>query len=376
MSFFARKLKVWHAIVVHLVSAILIVSGFDPFSNAAYAGTDGAITTLCSPRASLKDVTDLLKSHIRLPDNNSRYDEIVSGVLIRAAKACAEGNIPEATSDQEARLNTWIRDSRIDAYRRNRLMEFGAELEEFVSPTSNATALDVVDFIHKRASTDQRVVFDLLAQGFTQEEVGKRVGLSTTTVNKAKQAVEALLKEEFPERPVKRDLKANRLRDVSSARAQMLQAPAKPEDPSMVRVKSPIGKQVFDALKGGAEVLPTGGGYAGPVMTVTMPSSKISGEAVDGIVMLPSPMILKSNADGEQEMIVTAVREIGNGSGRSRTFALYAFCKDEHLEAPRDMSRYKLKSVVSDPRVTEIVTNSDLRQAESISQRLWQHYGG
>jgi hypothetical protein len=85
---------------------------------------------------------------------------------------------------------------------------------------------------------------------------------------------------------------------------------------------------------------------------------------------------MKSNAEGEQEMVVTAVREIGEVSASTRTFALYAFCKDETLETPSDLSRYSVKSEVTDPKVIDIVTRSDLRQPEVISRRLWDHFAG
>jgi hypothetical protein len=54
----------------------------------------------------------------------------------------------------------------------------------------------------------------------------------------------------------------------------------------------------------------------------------IVGVDVDGIVMLPVPLILKSDNYGEQEMVVSSAREIGEGDGNTRSFALYTFCKD------------------------------------------------
>ncbi len=54
--------------------------------------------------------------------------------------------------------------------------------------------------------------------------------------------------------------------------------------------------------------------------------------------------------------------------------AVRAFCKDEHGETPSDLSRYSFKSKVSDPRVIDIVTRSDLRNPEAISERLWMIY--
>jgi Calcineurin-like phosphoesterase superfamily domain len=41
---------------------------------------------------------------------------------------------------------------------------------------------------------------------------------------------------------------------------------------------------------------------------------------------------------------------------------------------PSDLSRYSFKSKVSDPRVIDIVTRSDLRNPEAISERLWMIY--
>jgi hypothetical protein len=53
------------------------------------------------------------------------------------------------------------------------------------------------------------------------------------------------------------------------------------------------------------------------------------------------------------------------------TFALYAFCKDEHLDTPSDVSRDRFHSDVTDPKVIDIVTRSDLRRPENVSERLW-----
>jgi len=59
----------------------------------------------------------------------------------------------------------------VDAYRRTRIYDFGAELDQLIPPISEATDADVLDVVHKKATTRQRIVFDLLAQGLTQEEV-------------------------------------------------------------------------------------------------------------------------------------------------------------------------------------------------------------
>jgi len=140
-------------------------------------------------------------------DSSARYDDIGSGVLWRVTKACLSWYIPEDVSDQEARLNTWVRNSRVDAYRRTRIYDFGAELDQLIPPISEATDADVLDVVHKKATTPQRIVFDLLAQGLIQEEVAERIGKSTATVNNEKQTVEALLKQEIviPQAGSKRD---------------------------------------------------------------------------------------------------------------------------------------------------------------------------
>jgi hypothetical protein len=74
-------------------------------------------------------------------------------------------------------------------------------------------------------------------------------------------------------------------------------------------------------------------------------------------------------------MVISAIREVGETGQKTRTFALYAFCKDEMLETPGDLSRYSFKSEVSDPKAIDIVTRGDLRKPEAISERLWDHYG-
>ena len=75
-------------------------------------------------------------------------------------------------------------------------------------------------------------------------------------------------------------------------------------------------------------------------------------------------------------MVVAAAREVDEADETTRTFALYAFCRDEHLETPMDISRYSFKSMVSDAKVADILTRSDLRRPKVISDRLWEHYAG
>jgi hypothetical protein len=61
--------------------------------------------------------------------------------------------------------------------------------------------------------------------------------------------------------------------------------------------------------------------------------------------MLPNQMILSSGTADEQEMIAVAAREIGDVGSQTRTFALYSFCRDGDLEAPHDVSHYRIRSV-------------------------------
>ncbi|GLI95308.1 hypothetical protein [Methylocystis echinoides] len=60
----------------------------------------------------------------------------------------------------------------------------------------------------------------------------------------------------------------------------------------MTRIASPLVAEIAAEIKNGAEVQPLGG-YAGPVMTIKIARQQLSGAPVDGVVMLPTPLILQ-----------------------------------------------------------------------------------
>jgi hypothetical protein len=234
------------------------------------------------------------------------------------------------------------------------------------------------------------MIFEMLVGGRTQPEIADQLGVAMGTVNAEKDRIATLLKKELelpgtprrrawerieslPAKPAVPEAVERALSFAPSEVPKPIESPSQtPREPSMNRVQSPIGAEVVKAIKAGAEVIPVGQ-YAGPSMTVKVPRSHLSAGPVDGIIVLPTPIILSSNTSGEQEMVVSAIREIGEQGGSTRTFALYAFCKDELLETPSDLSRYKFKSVVKDRNVIDIVTQGDLRKPEAISQRIWDH---
>jgi DNA-directed RNA polymerase specialized sigma24 family protein len=376
---FSFDLGAWaRRVATALLIAITAAAGSAVFPSitAVYAAPSLSLKALCFDHSlTLDEVRTALRSRIRTPASNARYDDILSGVLLRVAKDCVRGAIPDSPADQEARLNTIIRNSRIDVQRRNKVYEFQQEVIELVPPKSDVSGEDILDVIDKRANSRQKIVFEMLAQGQTQQEIADHVGVSVGSVNSDTKKVKELLKDELSVQPQLR----RRTTVGSTAPSQQPNASSEEQtqapEKSMTRIKSPLGAEVMATIKQGAEVMPTGTGYAGEVMTVTIPSSHLSHKPVDGIVMLPTPIILKSDSAGEQEMVVTAVREIGEAAGK-RTFALYAFCKDEALDVPSDLSRYSFKSAVSDSKITEIVTKGDYRQPEIISKRLWSHFNG
>jgi len=327
------------------------------------------------PEGKFSQLRTALRPRIGLPSTDRRYEEIESGVLLRLARDCrnlASGKRKSANVN----LDLYVRNSRIDAWRLDKRLEFQDELIELVPAESDATAQDILDVIQKRASTRQQVVFGMLAQGMSTQEIADHIGRKIGTIYAEQQKIETLLRTELQLRvrtaPAPRRLNLRlKLAGTAQAPATAPAATITSDEPSMVRVQSQLGGEIAAALKSGAEVMPTGSGHAGPVMTVKIPRSQLFGAPVDGIVMLPVPIILQSNTAGEQEMVAAAAREIGDEDGDTRTFALYAFCKDEHLETPADLSRYSFKSEVSDSKMVDIVTRSDLRQPDKISERLW-----
>jgi DNA-binding CsgD family transcriptional regulator len=312
-----------------------------------------------------------------LKSEDSRYDDVVSEVFHRLAQACRRGSIPADLIQQEARLNTWVRDGRATVQRKNKRILFWAEIAELLPELPHIwvsiLADDIVEVIHQKATPRQRVVFDMLSKGIEQQEIAERIGLSDSLVTKEKNRLRDLLTSELKLRLVKRGTQRPSTDGVGLGIATPKAEPRPPETPVMRRIQSPLGAEVLAAIKAGANVTPTGGGFAGPVMTVKIPRSQLAEAPVDGIVPLPTPIILQSNSAGEQEMVASFVREISDGSVESRTFALYAFCKDKGADTPFDLSNFSFKSEVTDPKIIEIVTRSDLRQPEVISQRLWDY---
>jgi hypothetical protein len=337
-----------------------------------------SIEAFCAdPYANMDKLEALVRSRIGQLPPSASHDNIVEAVIDRLGDICAKGNIPEGLENQTARFNTIVRDKRVSELRRPKSEEFTDSIESLTSdPSDFAAAYEFVDVIDKKLTTRQQIVFRMLASGMTQEDIAEQIGLSVGTVNGEKQKIFELLKTEFQlsgERA-----KARMVRPLAAiAPPPPPTPPAKNVEvgPSMTRIASPLGAEIAVMIKSGAEVRPIGG-YAGPVMTIKIARDRLSGAPVDGIVMLPTPLILQSNTAGEQEMVVAAAREVGEGDESTRTFALYAFCKDEHLETPMDLSRYSFKSEVADAKVADILTRSDLRRPEVISNRLWQHYAG
>jgi DNA-directed RNA polymerase specialized sigma24 family protein len=327
------------------------------------------------PEGNFSQLRTALRPRIGVSSTDRRFDEIVSGVLWRLVLNCAK---LDPDKDVNVNLDLYVRNSRIEAWRQDKRLEFQDELIELVPAESDATGDDILDVIQKKATTRQQMVFTMLAQGMTQPEIADHLGVAVGTVNAEKQRIEAVLKSELqisePRKTAPRSGRSVAARPLAliAPQATAPAATVTSDEPSMVRVQSQLGGEIAAALRSGAEVMPTGNGYAGPVMTFKIPRAHLSGAPVDGIVMLPVPIILQSNTAGEQEMVAAAAREIGDDKdGDTRTFALYAFCKDEHLEAPGDLSRYSFKSEVSDSKMADIVMRSDLRQPDKISERLW-----
>jgi len=329
------------------------------------------------PGAAIDALQKVVRQSARISTTDTFYDDIMSGVLWRLFLDCRKGNV-----GHDVNLNMYVRNSRIDAVRRVKYLEFQDELTELAPPESDATEEDILDVIRRKATTRQQMVFAMLYQGMTQQEIADHIGTSVALINNEKGRIAEFLKTELQllntGKTTPEKVGASTIQPPVPATPRIAGGTTSTGEnvpgPSMIRVKSPIGAELVAAMRGGAEVLPTGGGHAGPVMTIKIPRSQLSGTPVDGIIMLPVPVILKSDTAGEQEMVAAAAREIGEGDNNTRTFALYAFCKDEKLETPSDLSRYSFKSKVSDPKVVDIVTRGDFRQPEAISKRLWAHY--
>lgn len=371
----------------HLAAALLLVlvTGFSP----TYAPADPlpprhrfSIQAFCEdPDGAFGALNAVLRSRIRMPPSNARYDGIYSEVLERLVKMCLEGKIPEGVANQDARLNTIIRNSRISESRREKALEYSGEIIESVPVESNVTLDDILDTVHKLGTTRQQMVFTMLAEGVTQQEIASQLGVSVGLVNSEKRKVTDILRTEL-------DLTDAKERTMSPPLPQgkfgadghfFIEARPVPEDkstvgPPMTRVSSPLGAEIQAVIESGKRVSPIGGAYAGPVMTIKIPRSQLSAMTVDGIIPLPVPVVLKSNAAGEQEMVVSFAREVGEVDDHNRTFALYAFCKDYDLETPSDASSFSFASRVLNPKVIDIVMRGDLRKSEAISQRLWDHY--
>ncbi len=345
----------------------------------------GLLSAYCAdPINNTDKLQKLIRSRLGSLPSDASYDNVVDAVFDRLDEICSNGAIPKEVGDQMARLNTIVRDKRVDEIRRPKGEEFQDEVSGWTQSQSDVAVDEILDVIRKQATTRQQMVFNLLVEGMTQQEVADRLGVAIGTVNGEKNRLADLLKRELQisdRPPFNAASRAAEIplpeTDASAGKAEAAATAGLTETgPLMTRVQSPLGAELLAAMKSGSEALPTGAGYAGPVMSITLPSSKLSTPPINGIVMLPVPIIMKSNAEGEQEMVVTAVREIGDVGAGMRTFALYAFCKDEALETPSDLSRYSFKSEVTDPKVIDIVTRSDLRQPEVISGRLWDHFSG
>ena len=328
------------------------------------------------PAANFSQLKTALRPRIGMPSTDRRYDEIMSRVLMRLVVDCTK---PGAGQGINVNLDLYVRNSRVEVSRQDKALEFQEEIVDLALPEADVTTSDILDVIQQKATTRQQMVFTMVAQGMTHAEIANHLGVSVGTVNGEKQAIKAVLMAELQLSEPKKSAPQSGRSAATTPLPPMGQplttgpaAAARNLEPLMTRVRSALGAEIATAVKAGAEVLPIGGGgYAGPVMTVKIPRAQLSAASVKGIIMLPVPLVLQSNTTGEQDMIVSAIREVGDGNGNTRTFALYAFCKDEHLQAPSDLSRYSFKSEVTDAKVIDIVTRSDFRQPEAISGRLW-----
>jgi len=358
--------------VGHVVALLFLAFGIFTNGVATADRLSGlTIKSFCAdPQANFDALERSLKPRMRMATTDRNYDEIYSGVLMRIVKDCLE----RADRDVKFDLKTYVRNVRIEIARKPTAIEYREEIMDLAPPESMISPSEILDVVRKTANPRQQMVFEMLVQGLTQQEVAEHLGVSLGTVNSEKAKIAELLKAEF--QLASPSNKRSTSRPLGYAQEPVAQFPsiAPAEPATMARVRSPLGAEIVKAIKGGAAVIPTGT-YAGTSMTVKVARTQLSAGPVDGVVMLPTPIILSSNTSGEQEMVVSAIRETGEAGQNTRTFALYAFCKDKHLETPSDLSRYVFKSTVTDQKMIDIVTRGDLRQPEAISERLWKHLG-
>jgi hypothetical protein len=109
-----KKWSIKHGLValhslVHSVMVALLATSTIVFSVSASSAVD--LTALCADRPNLgadrfQALQALFKSHMRTPASDRLSDDIVSGALLRLAKACIEGRVPKDEANQKAFLNT------------------------------------------------------------------------------------------------------------------------------------------------------------------------------------------------------------------------------------------------------------------------------
>jgi DNA-binding NarL/FixJ family response regulator len=138
-----------------------------------------------------------LRSRIGVPPTDSLYDDIVSSVLLRLFMDSLKGTIPDTPAAQEARLNSHIRTSRINEMRRVMALEFQAEVVDKLPPEADFTADDLLDVIRKKATDRQQMVFALLAEGLTLQEVADNIGVAGSTVCSDKLKIASLVETEL-----------------------------------------------------------------------------------------------------------------------------------------------------------------------------------
>ena len=117
------------------VTAVLLLINtlfsFLPASADQFRELGFSVRDFCENKVvGMRRLGPVLRARAGVPQTDSRYDDIVSGVILRMLKDCEEGKVPDALADQEARLNTYIRNSRIDAQRRVKQLAFTEEIFE------------------------------------------------------------------------------------------------------------------------------------------------------------------------------------------------------------------------------------------------------
>jgi hypothetical protein len=132
-----------------------------------------------------------------------------------------------------------------------------------------------VNVVEENATTRQQVIFAMLAMGMQQNEIAEHLNVGNAVVSTEKVEIATMLKAKL-ELNIRNE--AYRKPDDKGIPGPTPKQPVgqpAPEQPSMKRVKSPLGAEIAAAIKGGAAVVPTGGGYSGPVMTITLPASEL-----------------------------------------------------------------------------------------------------